>query len=1148
MQTGYGPDALRLQDGGADSPSLHSVGIIPGVWVTEPGGGNQEGTGTIRNTGSNGRLLSYKGPDSDTWGPEIHVTQDGEYVLMDGENFSKYIRVQVSVDKLEYSDAATDTPEETYATGESPSTAEVTPADQISASISTTYYTKSEIDALIDSYERTDEEIYDLCAAIVTGGTQTLITVSHDDPNNQIDFVVEDDLALYDWSGVDTDDLAEGSNLYFTDARARAAVGGILTGAGLLTGDLVPDTDDAYDLGDPAAEFRNAYIDGTAYIDTLEVHVGATITDSFIISGSNNPTFTMLETGTSGSGQTIGLFYFNGQNSVSDGYIYSKWNVQATTWTDGNEKGKIIMQMSDGGVLQDTMTLSGDSVGIGTTGPSFHLDIRPTTGNAQLGVTAVQAGMDAEYKFGTASYAYTMYLDDTNGEIVWYRGGAQWKIDQNGVVTQDGNFLPAIDDANDLGAAGSEWKDLYLDGTAYIDTLEVHVGATFAGAVEIEGGFLSVTELADTHVVIGGRITEARFADIGGTESFIISTRSGGAWPFDNYGNLYIGSRTNNDRTVIISANTGTPEQLVLLSGGNVGINDATPGFQLDVNGTFRAVGASQFDSSMDINGTIDAYATLDGVTGDQIPFSYTTAINDSNLGSSWLYANYYIMTISGSTTTTGRMQSFYSRPNFTGTGAIGELYGFVIDPYFDGSTGNVTYYSDLKIESGAWVNTPSSTITNFHRVKIENAGAGFGVTGLVGVYLQEMTRGSGANYQIYSEGGNSYFGSGDLEAVGAITPGADDTYDLGGAGVEFKDLYLDGTAYIDTLQVHVGINNNGSDIRITDTISMDNATAIRWFDSGAADSDNGQIFYADDESLRFTSNAVEALRLQPDQAARFSTSLYLLEQAAALADQAGYGQIWVKNETPNELWFTDDAGTDFQLGLAGSGATAALDNLASVAINTSLISDTDDTDDLGSAVKEWKDLYIDGTAYIDSLEVHVDITLSDGVSLNLQEGVNFTGATGENKIIAPNGLQEALIIEDSNGNDYMIFDTDDDEIQINQTVSLGDNDITNMGFQDWNASGYTIAAGAITVTTPVAVVDTEGAAASDNLDTISGGSTWQLLMVVASDDARTVVLKDGTGNLRLTSDFFLTHTDDTILLRKFGANWVEVCRSNNTA
>jgi len=61
-------------------------------------------------------------------------------------------------------------------------------------------------------------------------------------------------------------------------------------------------------------------------------------------------------------------------------------------------------------------------------------------------------------------------------------------------------------------------------------------------------------------------------------------------------------------------------------------------------------------------------------------------------------------------------------------------------------------------------------------------------------------------------------------------------------------------------------------------------------------------------------------------------------------------------------------AGNTITIAGAADGATVALDNLASVAINTSLISDTDDTDDLGSAAKEWKDLYIDGTANIDSL------------------------------------------------------------------------------------------------------------------------------------------------------------------------------------
>ncbi len=41
---------------------------------------------------------------------------------------------------------------------------------------------------------------------------------------------------------------------------------------------------------------------------------------------------------------------------------------------------------------------------------------------------------------------------------------------------------------------------------------------------------------------------------------------------------------------------------------------------------------------------------------------------------------------------------------------------------------------------------------------------------------------------------------------------------------------------------------------------------------------------------------------------------LSIEERAAAIASSAGRGQIWVKNTTPAELWFTDDAGTDTKI------------------------------------------------------------------------------------------------------------------------------------------------------------------------------------------------------------------------------------------
>ena len=57
-------------------------------------------------------------------------------------------------------------------------------------------------------------------------------------------------------------------------------------------------------------------------------------------------------------------------------------------------------------------------------------------------------------------------------------------------------------------------------------------------------------------------------------------------------------------------------------------------------------------------------------------------------------------------------------------------------------------------------------------------------------------------------------------------------------------------------------------------------------------------------------------------------------------------------------LTATSSTAATWQDAAAWSWATAALDNLVAVAINTSLISDTDNTDDLGSDAIGWKDTY----------------------------------------------------------------------------------------------------------------------------------------------------------------------------------------------
>ena len=57
-------------------------------------------------------------------------------------------------------------------------------------------------------------------------------------------------------------------------------------------------------------------------------------------------------------------------------------------------------------------------------------------------------------------------------------------------------------------------------------------------------------------------------------------------------------------------------------------------------------------------------------------------------------------------------------------------------------------------------------------------------------------------------------------------------------------------------------------------------------------------------------------------------SSIKLNESSAAVSDTGGYGQLWVKNDTPNNLYFTNDAGNDVQItngsSLAGGGGSSS--------------------------------------------------------------------------------------------------------------------------------------------------------------------------------------------------------------------------------
>lgn len=90
-------------------------------------------------------------------------------------------------------------------------------------------------------------------------------------------------------------------------------------------------------------------------------------------------------------------------------------------------------------------------------------------------------------------------------------------------------------------------------------------------------------------------------------------------------------------------------------------------------------------------------------------------------------------------------------------------------------------------------------------------------------------------------------------------------------------------------------------------------------------------------------------------------------------------------------------------------------------------------------------------------------------------------------------------------------------------------------------------AASAINRRTLIAV-DTEGAAGTDDLDTINGGIDGDIIIVSSVADGRDTTLKDGTGNIESGTDFTLATTKDRIVLlyNSTLAKWLQLSRSTN--
>ena len=192
-----------------------------------------------------------------------------------------------------------------------------------------------------------------------------------------------------------------------------------------------------------------------------------------------------------------------------------------------------------------------------------------------------------------------------------------------------------------------------------------------------------------------------------------------------------------------------------------------------------------------------------------------------------------------------------------------------------------------------------------------------------------------------------------------SLIPDKDDTYDLGASGREWKDLYVDGTAHIDTLS----IDSLDNDISITGISSSTQVLQL-----------SGSFIPATDDTYNLGSETQQWKNLFIDEVAHIDSASIGVVSSSLIPDVDNFWSLGEAGKEWKDLHVDGTANIDTLAGVttatittgnisSGIITTASISNLSS-----SLIPNADNTYDLGSSTREFKDLHLDGTANIDTL------------------------------------------------------------------------------------------------------------------------------------------------------------------------------------
>jgi len=187
---------------------------------------------------------------------------------------------------------------------------------------------------------------------------------------------------------------------------------------------------------------------------------------------------------------------------------------------------------------------------------------------------------------------------------------------------------------------------------------------------------------------------------------------------------------------------------------------------------------------------------------------------------------------------------------------------------------------------------------------------------------------------------------------------------------------------------ITVGDGTTGTDITVTfDGESNDGV--FKWMEDEDYFEFSDDILIAAAEKLQFRDSAIYINSSTDGQLDLVADTE--IQIAATTIDMNGNADISGNLGIGGNLTVTGT--TTFNGGTITMG-DAATDNVVFGAdVNSSIIPNTDSTYDLGSSSQEWRDLYIDGTAYVDAINYNGTAISATAAELNIMDGVTATTA-----------------------------------------------------------------------------------------------------------------------------------------------------------